>query len=173
MKFDAPIPGSSLTKEPSNSPWEQPPLYAKQEDALAFYLDRLSDGEVVDDIMFALERKFPLSVIVDSMTSIGVMEGYHTIDVKMLIAPVLHEHIKMLAETLGVRVVESDDPSKEDAQNSKAKQRMLIMLEEALNNDENTPLTSDNKQQAAQLLQTNLSDTPPVPVRRGLIPRRT
>ena len=176
MKFDAPIPGSSLTKEPSNSNWEQPPLYDTEEDVLAFYLDRLSDEEVIDDLMFALEKKFPLSTLVDSMTSVGVMEGYHSVDVKMLVSPVLHEHLKTLAETLDIEVVEEDGPSKEDRQALKAKQRMLISLREELDKEDQTPLSETSKEEAAAMLAEEVpteDDTEqPVPPGGGLIPRR-
>lgn len=176
MRFDAPIPGSSLTKEPSNSNWEQPPLYDTEEDVLAFYLDRLSDEEIIDDIMFALEKKFPLSTLIDSMTSVGVMEGYHSVDIKMLVSPVLHEHLKMLAETLNIEIVEEDGPSKEDRQATKAKQRMLITLREELDKGNEKPLSTASQEEAAAML---AEDVPtegdieqPVPLGGGLIPRR-
>jgi hypothetical protein len=73
MNFAAPIPGMSLTKEPGNAPYEQPPLYTKPEEALAFYLSKLDDHDVIDDIMFSLSHGISLDVFVDSMTSTGVI----------------------------------------------------------------------------------------------------
>ena len=87
MQFMAPIPGQSLTTEPGNAPYEQPPLYAEPEKALAFYLQKLDDEEFIDDLMFILEQGMPVETFVNSLTSTGVMEGYHTFDVKVLIAP--------------------------------------------------------------------------------------
>ena len=40
--FDAPIPGQSLTSAPKNRPWRNPPQLAKVEDAMEYYLPRLS-----------------------------------------------------------------------------------------------------------------------------------
>ena len=37
-KFDAPIPGMSLTTEVGNRPWQQPPRFTKTKD-IAEYLD--------------------------------------------------------------------------------------------------------------------------------------
>lgn len=135
MKFDAPIPGSSLTKEPGNSPWEQPPLYSSQEEVLGFYFKKFNDEDFIDDTMFLLERKMPLEVFVDSLTSVGVMEGYHSIDAKMLVAPQIHEYLKMLAETLDVSYVEFGGPSKEEKMKEKDKRRMKLLIEETLNSD--------------------------------------
>ena len=35
-RFDAPIPGQSLTDEPGNYPWEHPPQFASVEEATDF-----------------------------------------------------------------------------------------------------------------------------------------
>ena len=132
MDLRAPIAGMSLTKEPGNAPWEQPALYNTPEEALGFYFQKLENGEIVDDIMFSLENDFPLEILVDSMTSVGVMEGYHSVDVKTLISPVLHEHLKTLAETLDITFVEFAGPSQEDKIKEKDKKRTLVMLEKGL-----------------------------------------
>lgn len=133
MKLMAPIPGMSLTQEPGNAPYEQPPLYPTPEEALGFYFQRLDDEEIIDDLMFTLEQGFPLSVLIDSMTSFGVMEGYHTIDVKVLVSPILHEYIYNLATAAGVDVVEEAGPSKEDRMKERDKKRMSVLIEKALN----------------------------------------
>lgn len=136
MKFTAPIPGMSLTKEPGNSPWEQPPLYNTPEEVLGFYFQKLEDEDTLDDILFALEQGFPLETLVDSMTSVGVMEGFHTVDVKTIVSPILHEHLRMLAETVDITIVEDAGPSKEDKMKERDKKRFTILLEKAMNSPE-------------------------------------
>lgn len=132
MNLRAPIAGMSLTKEPGNAPWEQPPLHNTPEEALGFYFQRLENEDVLDDLMFSLEQGFPLNTMVDSMTSFGVMEGYHSVDVKTLISPVLHEHLKILAETLDISITEFSGPTKDEKLKEKDKKRTLIMLEKSL-----------------------------------------
>lgn len=132
MDLRAPIAGMSLTKEPGNAPWEQPPLYNTPEEALGFYFQKMENAEIVDDLMFSLENDFPLEILVDSMTSVGVMEGYHSVDVKTLISPVLHEHLKTLAETLDIEIIEFAGPSKEEKVKEKDKKRTVVMLEKSL-----------------------------------------
>ena len=86
----------------------------------------------MDDILFSLEAGMPVSILIDSMTSYGVMEGYHTIDVKMILSPVLHEHILTLAQSVGIDVIEDTGPTKDERMEARDKQRMLILLEKAL-----------------------------------------
>jgi len=92
-RFEAPIPGQSLTGEPRQYPWESPPELDKVEDVIKFYIDKLSSQEVMDDLFIALDEGFPLNILVKSILTTGVMEGIHSIDVSMIIAPVLHEYI--------------------------------------------------------------------------------
>lgn len=129
-KLNGPIPGQSLTTEPNNMPWEQPSKYEDAQQALAFYLQRLEDPDLMDELFFVLEQGMPLSVLVESMTTCGVMEGYHTIDVSILINPVLHEYMLALATAADIDVVEDDGPSKTEKQKAKAKKRLVIMLQD-------------------------------------------
>ena len=89
-RFEAPVPGQSLTSEPKLYPWETPPELDKIGDVISFYIERLSSQDVMDDLFIALEEGFPLNILVKSMLSTGVMEGMHTVDVSMVVAPVLH-----------------------------------------------------------------------------------
>ena len=139
MKIMAPIPGMSLTREPGNAPWEQPPLHETPEKALAFYLDRLDDEEKLDDLLFALEAGYPIDAMVDLLTSYGVMEGYHTFDVKMLISPILHEYILNLAEASGIEYTEFLGPSKEERMKEKDKKRTKTLLLKSLSSGSTTP----------------------------------
>ena len=148
MAFTAPIPGMSLTKGVGDSPWQQPPLYNTPEEALAFLFKKLSNQDVLDDIMFPLEHGFPLELIVDSLTSAGVMNGFFTVDVKVLISPVLHEHIKLLAEAIGIDVVEEAGPTNEEKVKTKDKEKIKFLVKKALE----TPV-DPSKQEIAEAKQ--------------------
>jgi hypothetical protein len=171
MNFMAPIPGMSLTKEPGNAPYEQPPLYTKPEEALAFYLSKFDNPDTMDDVMFSLSHGISLDVFVDSMTSVGVMEGYHSFDVKVLISPILHEYLLNLAKAAGVDVVEHDGPSPKEKATEKQKKRMGVIIEKALS-DNNTPSDTD-VEKAEELLETPAQDSAePQEPDSGFIKRR-
>ena len=177
MDLRAPIAGMSLTKTPGNAPWEQPPLYNTPEEALGFYFQRMSNPDTLDDLMFSLEHGFPLDVLVDSMTSVGVMEGYHSVDVKVLISPVLHQHLKILTDTLNIPIKEFAGPSKEDKLKEKDKQRTLVMLEKDLGGGTPTEVSPEMQTQAKEELaeapsqdnpaEESVETPPPLVQRRG------
>ena len=56
LEYSKPIPGASLTShKPGERQWERPPEIASVEEALKYYMQRLSDDEVIDDFMVAVE----------------------------------------------------------------------------------------------------------------------
>jgi hypothetical protein len=71
-------------------------------DALEMYMERLGNEEVVDDVMDMLDIGIPIDVVAGAMLSSGVMNGMHTVDVKLLIRPLVAAHIKSLADVVGV-----------------------------------------------------------------------
>ena len=105
--FTAPIPGQSLTDEPKNKAWERPPALNTVEEALEFYFKKFTDQEILDDLYIALDNDFPLDVLVESVYVSGVMEGQHSLDVGLLIAPVLHEFLLASGKAQGIQVRET------------------------------------------------------------------
>ncbi len=168
---NSPIPGESLTREPGNAPWEQPPLYSTPQEALDFYFEKFEDNEDdLDDILFLLDKGFPVSTFVDSLTTCGVMEGYHTLDVAQLINPVIHEFITELGKTAGIDVVEFDGPSEEDKKQSKKAQRMQLLVAELLEEEPSEDGMDTGEPLPSPELETE--ETSPAPTGNGLVSRR-
>lgn len=136
MNFSAPIPGESLTREPGNAPWEQPPLYSKMGDSLDFYMKRLEDDDTMEEVFGLLEGGLPVSTLVDTLTSVGVMEGYHTIDVSILLQPVLTDYISEMADVAGVEFKKDNKPSKEDEKRRRIKQRAMLIFGKQMSDEE-------------------------------------
>ena len=101
--FDRPTPGMSLTAELGNRPWQQPPQYVTVEGALQYYIPRLTNPELLDQLLDVMESGIPLTTIADAMQTGGVMEGKHSLDVGILILPVLIETMAYLAEEAGIK----------------------------------------------------------------------
>ena len=114
--FDRPTPGMSLTAELGNRPWQQPPQYTTVEEALQWYIPRLTNPEMLDQLLDVMETGIPLTTIADAMQTGGVMEGKHSLDVGILIIPVLIETMAYLAEEAGIEYDEGSnieaDPDK-------------------------------------------------------------
>jgi len=96
--FDAPIPGQSLTAEPRNRPWRNPPQLDTVEDAMEYYLPRLSSRELAPRLLEVIESGIPLTSLAETIVTGGSMQGVHSIDVGLLVAPILVEYMKGMAE---------------------------------------------------------------------------
>ena len=100
--FDAPIPGSSLTKEVGSRPWKNPPQYTTLEESVNFYIDRMSTEEFTNKLVTNLEMGIPVTSIVNVMQMHGVMEGRHTLDVSIMLMPILMEMIALIGDSMGI-----------------------------------------------------------------------
>jgi hypothetical protein len=96
--FDRPIPGQSLTTTPKNAPYERPPEIVDPIEALDAHIDNLMKPGAMEDVLYFLEFGADLVTLVQGILRSAVMEGMHSIDVSLIIAPVLHEYIKGFAD---------------------------------------------------------------------------
>ena len=103
VPFDAAIPGQSLTAELGSRPWQQQAQYTTVEEALDYYLPRLQSEEVSSQLLDVLEMGIPVTTVANTMQLGSVMEGKHSVDVGMLILPVLVELIMLIGDTAGVK----------------------------------------------------------------------
>lgn len=106
--LNAPIPGMSLTTTPGDRPWENPPSLVTIEDAMEYYASKiLGNREVHDQLLDVLELGFPVSNLASILQKNSVMNGVHTLDVGMLVLPVIEELIMAVADMNGVTYVPS------------------------------------------------------------------
>ena len=96
--FDAPIPGQSLTDTPKNAPYERPPETADPMEAIDMHLANLTKDGAMEDVLYFLEMGVDLQTMVQGILRSGVVAGIHSLDVSLIIAPVIHEYIKGFAE---------------------------------------------------------------------------
>ena len=112
--LNRPIPGQHLTSELGGRPWQSPPQYATVDDAMDWYLERFDNPELVQELLSVIESGVPLGTIANSMQLGAVLQGVHTIDVGMLIMPILIEIMKTLAEKTDTKYVMGDEPVESD-----------------------------------------------------------
>jgi len=109
--IDAPIPGMGMTHELGARPWQNAYQFTTIEEALDFYIPRLSSEEVRRKLFDVLEMGIPVTSVANSMQLSAVMEGKHSVDVGMLVIPILMEFIMLMADEVGI---EYDDGMKKD-----------------------------------------------------------
>ena len=127
--LEAPIPGQSLTDEPNNWPWENPPEMADPEEATKYYINRLANDEVMDDLAVALDGGTPLTPLVKTLITSGTMNGLHSVDVGLIISPVIHSFIKAAMTSYGVEVIDDlVDPEQQIKENERRRLQIAIEL---------------------------------------------
>lgn len=102
-----PIPGQSLTTPPKGFPWERPPEITDPEEAIQMHLARLSQPDMMDALAQAIElQDLDIKTVTNGILRGAVASGIHSVDVSLLVAPVIHEFIKQTTKALGI---EADD----------------------------------------------------------------
>lgn len=138
--FDRPIPGQSLTDEPKNNPWENPAEMSDMMEVTKYYINRLANQDVIDDIGTLMMTGIPLKPVVESITTAGVMRGLHTVDAGMNVSPTIHQFLKEAIESMGIEV---DDDGIDYEQQAKEKElertKMLVAKYLAENPDDADP----------------------------------
>lgn len=111
--FDAPIPGMSLTHELGDRPWQQPAQYPTVDEAIEYYMNSMTSEDFMDQIIDVLEMGVPVASIANIMQLKNVMDGLHSVDIGILVTPLLMEMIMFLADSAGVEYETGlDDPQK-------------------------------------------------------------
>jgi len=146
--FNAPVPGMSLTTEPGNRPWEQPPKYSDVEDVIEFYLGRFEDDKKVERILYYIENGVPVNSMVQTVLTNGAMNGIHTIESGLLAGPVISEYIQAVAEIEGIDFVVSSEEYKNNTMSKEDAKTMALKLKRQLSenygtDDESTMLSSE------------------------------
>lgn len=102
-QFSGPIPGQSLTTTPKNFPWERPPEIVDPEEAIQMHLTRLSDPKKLKAALDLMELEdLDIQTLTKGLMRGAVSQGIHTIDVGLIVAPVVHEYLKQAAKYFGI-----------------------------------------------------------------------
>jgi len=126
--LDAPIAGQSLTHELGARPWQTPAQYTTVEEALDYYIPRFANDDVTEQLLDVLETGVPVSTLANTIQLAGVMEGKHSIDVGMLVIPVLMELIMYMADEEGIEY--NTGLEKDEEIRSTQIQKALVRLQE-------------------------------------------
>jgi len=103
--LDAPVPGEGLTHELGDRPWQKPAQLTNVDDVMPFYREKILDEEFIPQLLQVIELGIPLTTIANAMQSAAVMEGVHSIDVGVLMLPIVVELLKFVAEKNNVKYV--------------------------------------------------------------------
>tara|TARA_E500000318_G_C3568556_1_gene216764 strand:+ start:2168 stop:2587 length:420 start_codon:yes stop_codon:yes gene_type:complete len=114
--FTAPIPGQVLTAPTGDRPWQKPPQLTTVDEVAQFYIERLTADQMSVQIMDLLEMGLPVDTLSDGFQLGGVMEGIHSVDTGVLVAPIIMELISQMAEAANIdyKLIDEDEEQEID-----------------------------------------------------------
>lgn len=133
--FDAPIPGQSMLHELGARPWQNPPQYSTLEDVVEFYISKMATDEVAMQVVDVLEMDVSVVDLAHVIQLANVMEGVHTIDVGVLVTPVLMEFIMLIGDSAGVDYRTGLDEQDDNVRDALVKKAMRKFKEEEKRQD--------------------------------------
>jgi len=167
--FNAPIPGESMTHELGARPWQQPAQYTTVEEALDYYIPRFANDDVINQTADVLRMGVPVTTLANTIQLASVMEGKHSIDVGMLVLPVIMEMIMYIAEAEGIDYVSGLEKDKK--LRSTLIKSALIRLEEETQKQDKEPEQEKGTEVLEQLEDSVELEADTQDVRKGLMGR--
>lgn len=107
--FNAPIPGESLVAELGARPWQTPPKMTSVDEAVDYYMERMSSEDFMEQVVDVLESGVPVAVVANTIQLASVMDGIHSVDVGMLVVPVIMEMLMLLGDSAGIEYSLGDE----------------------------------------------------------------
>ena len=114
MILDRPIPGQSLRTPPKSQTYERPPQITDAVDALDYHVNRLNRKDSKETIIDLVELDVDVVTITEGVLRRAVMNGIHSIDISIVIAPHIHEYIKGELDAVGVDYDEGFEDKKRE-----------------------------------------------------------
>ena len=144
QRLEAPIPGMAMTHELGARPWQQPAKQPSVEEALQYYLPRMQDDAFTDSLLNVIEMGMPLTTLANTIQLAGVMDGRHSIDVGILIMPVLIEMMQLVADAEGVEYVTGMERNMEgETKDSDVSAALATFKDDLVNKDADDKKTQD------------------------------
>ena len=169
QSFDRAIPGMGMTTELGGVPWQTPPTYNTVEETADYYIEKMSNPDFKDQLTDVMEMGVPLTTLANTIQLSSVMQGLHTVDVGMLVIPILVEAMMLIGDskdieyTTGMKAEKSERP----ALNS----RIIAELKsERGNKDEEQDMPTEEPMEEVE--QEQDSEDMPMEQPKGLMARR-
>jgi len=103
QSFDRPIPGMGMTFEVGSRPWQTPPELTTVEQATDYYVERMNTDAFKGQLVDVMEMGVPLTTLANTIQLASVMEGVHSVDVGILMIPIIVELLITIADSQGAK----------------------------------------------------------------------
>jgi len=166
QSFDRPIPGMGMTAELGGRPWQTPPTYATIEETSDYYIERMANPAFKEQLLDVMEMGVPLSTLANTIQMASVMEGLHTVDVGMLVIPILVEAMMLIGDAADVKYTTGMEGTK--SERPALTGRIITELKSKQGNAEDMP----TEEVVEEVEQEQESEEMPMEQPKGLMARR-
>lgn len=163
--LNAPIPGESLTAEPKSRPWRRPYQASSVDDAMALYAPVFKNKKAVKMMLQQIENGVALTTIADLLITANTMEGRHSLDVGILIAPVLVETMIAFAEMAEIDYVVGNEDRETPEERTELVNRAVKKIKQSEDSEEDMATEEELPEEVEEMIE---ADEP-----KGLMARRS
>lgn len=101
-RLSGPIAGQSLTATLGERPWQREYKYSTIDEVANHYLTAMSTNAFTNNAVSVLETGVAVTSLANVLQLNGVMEGLHSIDLGILVSPIIVEYLMLIGDTHGV-----------------------------------------------------------------------
>jgi len=124
--LDAPIPGQSLTQDPSTPmSWETPPQITDLKEAREYLFEQMTHPDKIGNILFMLNEDIPVSKVAMMLVKQGFRDGMWTPDLLLSLIEPTALMLIAVAKEVGVDPVIIDPKLLKTAQNDMAIEKAI------------------------------------------------
>ena len=152
--FDAPIPCRSLTAVLGARPWQSPAQLPTVDEAIEYYMNSMTSEDFMDQIIDVLEMGVPVASVANVIQLKSVTDGLHSVDVGVMITPLLIDMIMFLADSADIEYEKGlEDPQKgklSGAKKAKALEELRKELDSKEDKSEEEPIVEEEFEEKSE-----------------------
>jgi len=133
--LEAPIPGMAMTHEVGARPWQTPPQYPTVSQAAQYYVTSMQDESFIEQAINLMETGMPITLMANNIQLATVLQGKHTIDVGMLLIPVIMEMLMLIGDRAGIEYTTGMERNKDIEINDSASEAAFTKFQKELGED--------------------------------------
>ena len=133
--FEAPIPGMAMPPEVGARPWQTPPQYPTVSQAAQYYVTSMQDESFIEQAINLMETGMPITLMANNIQLATVLQGKHTIDVGMLLIPVIMEMLMLIGDRAGIEYTTGMERDQDIEINDSASEAAFTKFQKELGED--------------------------------------
>ena len=146
--LEAPIPGMAMTHEVGARPWQTPPQYPTVSQAAQYYVTSMQDEAFIEQAINLMETGMPITLMANNIQLATVLQGKHTIDVGMLLIPVIMEMLMLIGDRAGIEYTTGMERDKDIEIKDSASEAAFTKFQKELGEDKpQEEVAEENKQE--------------------------